>query len=129
MNQLKKAKWIIVGITSIFMCLLVGIFIGRNSVKGTYSVDYVLESKSQKSENHTVVEDGRIDLNSASLEQLQLLPGVGQSTAQQIIDYRLAHNGFTSIEELMNIKGIGEKKFEQIKQYIKIGGKYEDSGS
>lgn len=58
-----------------------------------------------------------ISLNGATSEQLQTLPGVGPSTADKIIAYR-SENPFTSLEDLMNVKGIGEKTFEKLKDRI-----------
>ena len=63
---------------------------------------------------------GKINLNSASLSQLDTLSGIGPVYAQRIIDYRNANNGFKSIEEIKNIKGIGDKTFEKFKDKITI---------
>jgi competence protein ComEA len=63
-----------------------------------------------------------IDLNTASLETLQRLPGVGEKTAARIIGYRETRGHFTKIEDLMNVKGIGPKTFERLKPYLKVGG-------
>ncbi len=60
-----------------------------------------------------------IDINTASKSELTELSGVGDSTAQKIIDYR-SSNPFDTIEEIMEIKGIGEKSFEKIKNSISI---------
>ena len=117
------------GLTCAFLFLLLGIFWGRNTSHGYLSLDHVLESNTQKAENQDSNKKGKIDLNTASVEQLQLLPGIGESIAQRIIEYRSQHNGFSAIEELIQIYGIGEKKFEQIKQYITIGEQYENIGS
>lgn len=55
----------------------------------------------------------KIRLNSATAEELVLLPGLGEKTALRIIQYRDAHGGFGSVEELLQVEGIGEKKLEQ----------------
>ncbi|MHB9052960.1 MAG: helix-hairpin-helix domain-containing protein [Thermoleophilia bacterium] len=61
-----------------------------------------------------------VNLNSATLEQLNSLDGIGPKTAQKIIDYREAHGGFKSIEELLEVPGIGPAKFDQIKNQVVI---------
>ena len=126
---MKKPIKILVGITCAFLCLLVGIFVGRNLTRSYIPVDQAIGSQDVNTDGTTVNKDGRIDINTATMEQLQLLPGVGEVTAQRIIDYRTEHNGFTAIEELMEIKGIGEKTFEKMKQYVKVEQAYENSGS
>ena len=59
-----------------------------------------------------------ININTADSETLQKIPGVGPSTAEKIISYRLSHGRFSSIEELTNIPGIGAKTLEKMKGYI-----------
>lgn len=61
-----------------------------------------------------------IDLNSASLNQLAMLPGIGIKTAEKILAYRKASGGFSRIDELLEVKGIGDSKFDKIKKYIFI---------
>ena len=61
-----------------------------------------------------------ININTASLEELIKLNGVGKLIAQRIIDYRLENNNFKNIEELKNVKGIGNEIFNKIKTRIKI---------
>lgn len=63
-------------------------------------------------------EDKRVNLNTATLEELDALPGVGPSTAKNIIAYREAHGGFAAPEEIMNVKRIGEKTFGKLKEFI-----------
>lgn len=65
-------------------------------------------------------EDKRVNLNTATLEELDALPGVGPSTAKNIIAYREAHGGFAAPEEIMNVKRIGEKTFGKLKEFIKV---------
>lgn len=66
------------------------------------------------------VEDKRVNLNTATLEELDALPGVGPSTAKNIIAYRENHGGFAAPEEIMNVKRIGEKTFGKLKEFIKV---------
>ena len=63
---------------------------------------------------------GLVNLNSATLEQLDSLPGVGPSTAQKIIDYRTQHGGFRSVDELMEVPGIGPAKFAELKDQVTV---------
>lgn len=61
-----------------------------------------------------------INLNTATLEELQQLPGIGPGRAQAIIDYRAEHQGFGYVEELLGVKGIGEKIYEQLKDRVTV---------
>lgn len=63
---------------------------------------------------------GKININKASKEELDTLPGIGESTAEKIINYRKEHKSFKSIEELKEVKGIGDAKFEEIKDLVDI---------
>jgi len=63
---------------------------------------------------------GAVDLNTATAEELQSLNGIGEVLAQRIIDYRNANGGFRSVEEIMNVKGIAEKKFAAIRDRITV---------
>jgi competence protein ComEA len=62
----------------------------------------------------------KVNLNTASIEQLQTLPGIGPSLAKTILDYRTKSGKFTRIEELLNVKGMGEKKFQKIKDRLVV---------
>lgn len=64
-------------------------------------------------------EENLTDINTAGKNELTELPGIGESIALKIIDYREKNTRFKNIEELMNVSGIGRKKFEKLKNYIK----------
>ncbi|RMH73947.1 MAG: hypothetical protein D6675_01195 [Gemmatimonadetes bacterium] len=62
----------------------------------------------------------KININTATAEQLIKLPGIGPKTAQKIIAYRQEHGNFPSVEAIKNVKGIGDHKFEALKSYITV---------
>jgi competence protein ComEA len=61
-----------------------------------------------------------LDLNRVSMEDLCLIPGIGESLAQEIITYRERRKGFRSVEELKNVRGIGGKKYQNLKGFFII---------
>jgi len=65
--------------------------------------------------------DQKININTAPLEELVKLPRIGPKVAQRVIDYRKANGSFKKVEELMKVKGIGEKTFNQLKDLITVG--------
>ena len=62
----------------------------------------------------------KISINTANLESLMMLPGIGEKTALAIIEYRETNGLYQEIEDIMNVKGIGEKKYEKIEPYISL---------
>ena len=67
--------------------------------------------------------EGKVNINEASVEQLALLPRVGPAVAQRIVDFREENGGFKAVEDLMLVRGIGEKTFEKLAPYVAISGK------
>ena len=67
----------------------------------------------------------QVNLNTATVADLQELPGVGAKVAARIVEYRQKQGPFKRIEELMNIQGIGEKSFLKLRPQITVGGKAE----
>jgi competence protein ComEA len=63
---------------------------------------------------------GPISLNTATVEQLDQLEGIGPTTAQKILDWRKEHGGFRSVDDLNQISGIGPKRFESLKQKVRM---------
>lgn len=73
-----------------------------------------LEQKAKPTSNE------KVNLNTATVEQLQTLPGVGPAIAKRILEHRAKHGKFNRIEDLINIQGIGEKKFQKIKDRLVV---------
>ena len=65
---------------------------------------------------------GQVNINTATVQQLQLLPRVGPALAQRIVDFRTANGPFKGAEELTRVKGIGEKSFARLQPYVSISG-------
>lgn len=84
------------------------------SVKATQTV---VASSATTGENQT----SKININTATATELDKLPGVGPVRAADIISYREKNNGFKTIEDLKNIKGIGDVSFEKIKDLVTVG--------
>ena len=61
-----------------------------------------------------------LNINTATVDQLETLPGIGRKTAERIIEYRTKSGGFKRIEDLMNVKGIGEKSFLKLKPLVTV---------
>lgn len=93
--------------------------INYNGVVNNDSCTNIFDEK-DNNENSNLEVDTKISLNTASLELLMTLPGIGESKAESIINYREKEGPFEKIEDIMNISGIGESTFEKIKDYITV---------
>lgn len=67
-----------------------------------------------------IIDTGKVSLNSATIKELMTLPGIGQTKANLIIEYRDKNKGFKEIEEITNVKGIGSSIYEKIKDYLTL---------
>nr|WP_320133681.1 helix-hairpin-helix domain-containing protein [uncultured Holophaga sp.] len=65
---------------------------------------------------------GPVNLNTATVTELMQLPKIGAKTAERIVAYRKQHGAFKRPEELMNVKGIGEKSFAKLRPHLSVGG-------
>lgn len=78
-------------------------------------------ASSETDSSESVLEQGeKINLNTASAQELESLPGIGEVKAQAIITYREQEGPFQTIEQVMEVKGIGEKTFEAIRDWITV---------
>jgi competence protein ComEA len=66
---------------------------------------------------------GKVNVNTATLEELVLLPGIGESRAQALIETRKRRGGFKSVDELLEVKGIGDASLERLRPHVTIQGR------
>jgi len=78
--------------------------------------------KTAKAASQKTVLSGKININTASMEQLEMLPRIGSKTAQSIIDYRSQNGPFKMVETLANVKGIGNKSIKELENFIVLEG-------
>src|SRR6187200_470661 len=83
------------------------------------------KSSAAKSASAAAAPTAPVNINTATQEQLETLPGLGAKVAQRIIDYRQKNGNFKKVEDLMNVKGIGEKSFLKLKPMLTVSQKPE----
>jgi comEA protein len=87
------------------------------------------KSSASKPAGASAVPTTPVNINTATQEQLEALPGLGAKVAQRIIEYRQKNGNFKKVEDLMNVKGIGEKSFLKLKPMLTVSQKPESAGA
>lgn len=117
-------------ITFLFMAFTLGFFLGRNQNHETVTLS-TLPTQAQHTVSAPTIPETEsagmqiqypLDLNTADLYALASLPGIGETLARRIVDYRERNGSFSKPEELLNVDGIGSGKLEDILDYVIVGG-------
>lgn len=142
-----KTSTVFLMIVVLFVVFCTGIFVGKQSRSDEFTIKtanamavrateaYTAQSTQQaQSESTTHSEPattvvGKVNINTASVSELTTLPGIGETIAQRIVDYRETYGAFTSVMDLDMVKGIGEKKLAEIIDFITVEDNNEDTGS
>ena len=115
-GKITKTEWVLLGLTGVFLCVLLGLFFHDRAELETAGVETAVEVPQEEIRPDLTP----LDLNTAGVETLAELPGIGEELARRIVEYREAHGPFGAVEEIMEVSGIGEKKFEDIKERITV---------
>ena len=119
----KHGIWLLLSVEVFLLALLLGFFLGRNSSDSPVQIAKLPEATAAVTTPSATEETpSKININTADLEELQRLPGIGEVLAQRIIDYREQHGPFNNISELTNVSGIGLDRLDKIMDHITLGG-------
>lgn len=122
---------VLVVLTAVFAAFTLGFLLGRNHNRGTLMLSIPASMQTapaetaaptQGTEEETEPVRFPLNINTASAGELQALPGIGEVLAGRILAYREENGGFSAVEELMNVEGIGQRRMEEILDYITTGG-------
>lgn len=113
---LSRFQTVFLIITALFCIVTVGV----NVVSLPYALIEQNNISNEISSEDNSTETKLININTATLEELQCLPGIGETRAKEIVHYRELHGGFFVKEELMNVKGIGRSLFDTLKDLITV---------
>ena len=111
-----KTELILLIMTAVFLFGLSGLARRDRMAADTAAVSAVTEEKLPPEQ----VELTLVDINTAGVEELSTLPGIGEGLAGRIVRYREANGAFESVEALTEVSGIGEKKLEELRDYITV---------
>jgi len=115
-GNIRKSEWFLLGVTGLFLCALLALHFHDRTLLRTQSVVTAAEVPQEA----LLPDLSPLDLNAATGEELQTLPGIGAELAERIVAYREEHGAFGSVEEIMEVPGIGEGKFAALEGRIVV---------
>lgn len=107
---MKKAAVIYISLVVLFLAVVVDVHRWHTNTQGYELDDYSTPAQMKK-----------INLNTATAEQLQMIPGIGPAISESIIVYRDTNGPFTKVEDILNVKGVGESLLSRILIYATVG--------
>ena len=113
-GKITKTEWLLLGMTGLFLCVLLGLFLQDRRAQVS------VETEVQVAQEEIVPDLSPLNLNRATAEELAGLPGIGAELAGRIVACREERGGFESVEEIMEVPGIGEGKFAALEGRITV---------
>ena len=122
MNLTKLEKIFLITLSVLFLTGAVILYLRKVRPRPEIVIvkDKIKEEFTLKQIEAQLKESIMINVNTAAIEELVFIPGIGETLAARIVEYRNKHGYFYTESDLLNVEGIGEKKLEKIKEYIKI---------
>ena len=128
-RKVTKSEIVLLGLTAAFLCALAAL---SAQDRADLAPGVTIETEFQVPEEEIAPDFPPVNINTAGIQELDTLPGIGESLARRIIAYREANGPFESVEEIMEVSGIGEAKFAELKDRITVDNEgdmtNEDSG-
>lgn len=130
-GKLTKSEWALLALTGAFLAALALLYLDASHTAA--GADYTISVQRMDREPPAPQlpaepePRGPVDVNTADTEALQTLPGIGPALAERIIAYRTEHGPFRRVEDLLEVKGIGEATLEKLRQEVTVGDEIDDT--
>lgn len=120
--MIKKGSLVFLLLFALFFSFVAGMFMGRQNPSANINLTSQTLQTNSDNDFSEKTASGKVNINTASYSLLLSLPNIGETLAQRIIDYRTEYGAYSCIDDLLNVKGIGEAKLADIRPYITAGG-------
>ena len=131
-QKISLYEWVVLALTLLFVVGTIWWFHSTRPEGGVtlveISQDRQAATPAEKPEAPGMLAGEVLDLNNASLSDLTRLPGIGETKAQAILDWREAYGPFRAVEDLLSVEGIGEKTLENLRPYVTVSTIEEEGG-
>lgn len=117
-TNVTKAEILLLSLTAVFLCVLAGLYFHDTRSAGAEPV--TVTTQTEVPQEALTPDFTPLDLNTATAAELMELPGIGEKLAERIVAYRAANGPFSSVEEIMEVEGIGEGKFADLEGRITV---------